>query len=169
MKKASTILLWISLGVGLLYAIASVVGAVIGGITTPVATENSSVYIIGTLYYVVKTALPLAGMIMFASIILFTMKSKSENIVAEIIAMILFADGGVLLNLISSNIVTIIIARMMGSTALASYSYMNMGAGWVSFLGNISHTLFIIGVSFAIAYKKVELADLRRLMEEEQA
>ncbi len=168
MKKASTILLWISLGIGLFYAIASVVGALIGGVTTPMGTSNGVVYMIGILYQIAKTALPLAGRILFVIIILFTMKSKSENIVAEILAIILFAGGGVLLNSISSSVMNTIIANM-GSTALASYSYMNMGAGWVSFLGNISNTLFIVGVSFAIAHKKVELADLRRLMEEEQA
>lgn len=169
MKKAATILLWISLGIGLLYSIASVVGALIGAATTPVETPDGSVFIIGILYQVVKTALPLAGMIMFAVVILFTMKSKSENIVTEILAIILFAGGGVLLNTISSSVMTMMIARLGSAMALASYSYMNTGAGWVSFLGNIAHTLFIVGVSFSIAYKKVELADLRRLMEEEQS
>lgn len=169
MKKASTILLWISLGIGLLYAIATVVGALIGGVATPVPTENDSVYIIGAFYHIVRTALPLTGMLMFALVILFTMKAKSENIVAEILAIILFSGGGVLINSIITSVMNIVIARMMGSTALASYSYMNMGANWVGFLRNIANTLFIVGVSFAIAYKKVELADLRRILQEEDA
>lgn len=169
MKKASTILLWVSLGIGLLYVIATVTGALIGGATTPVPTENDSVYIIGILYHVARTVLPLTGMLMFALVILFTMKSKSENIVAEIIAIILFSGGGILLNTIMSIVMNIIIARMMGAAELASYSYINMGANWVGFLGNISNTLFIVGVSFAIAYKKVELADLRRILKEEEA
>ncbi len=169
MKKASTILLWISLGIGLLYVIVTVAGALIGAATTPVGTPEGPVFVIGVLYQVARTVLPLAGMIMFVLIILFTMKSKSENIVAEIIAIILFSGGGILLNTIMSSVMNIIIAQMMGAAGLASYSYINMGANWVGFLGNISNTLFIVGVSFAIAYKKVELADLRRILKEEEA
>lgn len=167
MKKAATIILWLSLGMGLVNVIVTVIAALAGGALSPVPTTNNSVYIIGILYHIVKTGLPLIGMLMFVLIILFTMKSKSEKIVAEILALIIFAGGGVLVNTVLSYFLNTMIAKM-GSMALASYSYMNSGAHWVSFLGNISLTLFIVGVSFAIAHKKVELADLRRLMEEEQ-
>lgn len=166
MQKASKILLWISLGIGLLHVIVTVVASLIGGATTPVGTPNGTVYMVGILYHIARTGLPLVGKILFVIIILFTMKSKSENIVAEIFAIILFAGVGTLLTTATSAGMNIIIANM-GSTALASYSYMNMGASWVGFLQNISTTLFIVGVSFAIAYKKVELADIRRMLEEE--
>ena len=166
MKKAATILLWISFGIGLLYVIITVIAAAIGGAMTPVHTVNSSVYAIGILYQLARTALPLIGRLIFMIIILFMMKSKSENIVAEIIAIILFADGGALLNTAISVVMNIMIANM-GSAELASYGSMTAGANLAGFLGSISATLFIVGVSFAIAFKKVELADLRRIMEEE--
>lgn len=169
MKKASTILLWISLGFGLLYVIATVIGAVIGGATAPIGTPASSVYMIGLIYHIVKTALPWIGRIIFVVIILFGMKSMSENILAEIIAIILYAGGGFLVTLLINSGASVIIGQMMGSEELASFSYMNMGANWGGVLGNISATLFLVGVSFAIAYKKVELADLRRIIEDEEA
>lgn len=168
MQKASKILLWISLGVGLLHVIANVIATLISGVANPVGTVNGTVYIVGILYHIVRTGLPLVGKLLFVIIILFTLKSKSENIVAEIFAIILFAGGGTLLTTVTSAVMINIIANM-GSMALASYSYMNMGANWVGFLQSISTTLFIVGVSFAIAYKKVELADIRRMLEEEDA
>ncbi len=166
MKKAATILLWISMGLGLLYIIATVIGAVIGAATTPVPSANATIYIIGILYHIMRTTLPLVGKLLFVIIILFTMKAKSENIVAEIIAIIMFAGGGTLLNTIISTVMNFIIG-LMGTDALASYGYMGIGATWASIFFSISNTLFFVGVAFAIAYKKVELPDLRRIMEEE--
>lgn len=167
MKKAATILLWISMGFGLLYVIATVVGAVIGGATAPVGNASGYIYVFGLLYNFLRTGVPFVGKILFVIIILFTMKSKIENIVAEIAAIIIFANNGWLLNYLISTVISVIVARYMGTAELASYSSLSMGASWAGSLYNISQTLFLVGVSFAIAYKKVELPDLRRILEEE--
>ncbi len=169
MQKPAKILLWVSLGIGVLHAIAALIAMFVGGTFSPVGAPDGSVYAIFIILYVIKVGIPLVVKIIFAAIVLSGLKEKSEKIVAEITAIVLFSGLLSIPSILIGNIANIFVARMSGEMALISYSYMNTGMTWVSFLHSISTILFIVAVSFAIAYKKIEIPDLRRILEEEES
>ena len=104
---------------------------------------------------------------MLTAIVLSSLKENSEKIVTEIIAIVLFSGILSIPSILINNFASIIIAKM-GQESLVAYHYASSGVAWVGFLHSISTVLFIVAVAFSIAYKKVELPDLRRIVEEEQ-
>lgn len=168
MQKPAKILLCVSVGVGLLYAIASLIGMIISGSLNPIGTPDSSAYMMMCLLYSVEVVIPLVVKFFFALIIFFSLKEKKEKIITEIIALITFSGIFSLLSGLINNLSFIFIAKI-GERALVTYNYMSKGISWAGFLWNISTVLFIVAVSFSIAYKKIELPDLRRIIEEEES
>ncbi len=169
MQKPAKTLLWIAMGIEVVYAIAALIAVFLGSTLSPAGTPDGSVYAVFIMLYVIKVGIPMVAKIILAAIVLSGLKENSEKIVTEIIAIVLFSGIFSIPSILIGNIANIFVARMSGEMALVSYSYMNTGMAWVGFLHTISTALFIVAVSFAIAYKKVELPDLRRILEEEDA
>lgn len=167
MQKPAKILLWISLGMGLLYAIAAFIAMILANTLNTFGKAEGSAYLALIVIYVVNVGVPFLVKILFAVVIFFGLKGKSENIIMEILAIITFSGIFSLLSGIVNSLASNFIAMTGGSEALVTFSYMNTGMAWVEFLCSISTVLFIVAASFSIAYKKIELADLRRILEEE--
>lgn len=168
MEKSARVLLIISIVLDVVFLIACVIATLIGGSLNPVGSTSGSVYLIAIISKLITYGVPFLFKIILFVTILFTMKSKNENILAEIFAIILFSGIGVLLANGTSAVSNIIVARVGGAEDLAGYSYMNVAAGWCVFLHNVSNALLLVGATFAIAFKKVELPDIRRIQEEEE-
>ncbi len=168
MKKPAKTMLWIAMGVEVVYAIAALIGMVIGSTFNTYGILDGSVYAMIIMYYVVEAGIPIVAKIMLTAIVLSSLKENSEKIVTEIIAIVLFSGILSIPSILINNFMSIIIANMMGQESLVAYHYASSGAAWTGFLHSISTVLFIVAVAFSIAYKKVELPDLRRLVEEEQ-
>lgn len=168
MQKSAKILLWVSLGIEVLYAIAALIAMVIANAFNDFGTPDGSAYPAIILLYVTQIGIPLLVKILFTVILFFGLKEKSEKIITEILAIISFSGIFSILSRLITNIGTIFIAKA-GEEALVTYHYAGTGLAWVGFLHSISTILFIVAVSFSIAYKKIELADIRRISEEEEA
>lgn len=169
MQKPAKTLLWISMGIGILYAIVALISMIAGGVIHTYGSPDGAVYGIAIMMYVIKVGIPVVAKIMFAFIIIFSLKENSEKIVTEIIAIVLFSGIMLIPSIIIHNVGSILVANIGNQEALVSYSYMNSSMVWTEFLCNISTVLFIVAVAFSIAYKKVELTDIRRILEEEDA
>ena len=167
MEKSAKVLLIISIVTDVVFLIVSAIATILGGTLNPVASAAGNMYLFAIVSQLITYGVPFLLKVILFVVILFTMKGKSENIVTEIFAIILFSGLGMLLRNGTSAISNMVIGRMMGSMELASYSYMNMASGWCLFVHQISNTLLLVGAAFAIAYKKVELPDIRRMQEEE--
>lgn len=167
MEKSAKVLLIISIVLDVVFLIASIAATLIGGSLNPVGTTTGTVYLVAIISRLITYGIPFLFKVILFVIILFTMKSKSENILAEIFTIILFSGIGMLFANGTSTVSNIIVARV-GAEGLAGYSYMNVAANWCVFLHNVSNTLLLVGAAFAIAYKKIELPDIRRIGEEEE-
>ena len=168
MQKPAKTLLWIAMGIEVVYAIAALIGMVIGSAFNTFGTPDGSVYAIIIMYYVVNVGIPMVAKIILAAIVLSSLKENSEKIVTEIIAIVLFSGILSIPSILINNFTSIIIAQI-GQESLITYHYAGSGMAWVGFLHSISTVLFIVAVAFSIAYKKVELSDLHRILEEEDA
>ena len=168
MQKPAKTLLWIAMGIEVVYAIAALIAMFIGSTFSPFGMPDSSVYGVFIMRYIIQVGIPMVVKIIFAVIVLFSLKEKSEKIVTEIIAIVTFSGILSFVSILINSIGTAYTAHMIGEEGLVSYSYMNMGMNWVGFLHSISTVLFIVAVSFSIACKKVEFADLRRIIDEEE-
>ena len=167
MQKPAKTLLWIAMGIEAVYAIAALIAMFLGSTLSPVGAPDGSAYAVFIMLYVIKVGIPLVAKIIIAAIVLSSLKENSEKIVTEIIAIVLFSGILSIPSILVGNIANILIASLSGEMALVSYSYMNAGMAWVGFLHSISTVLFIVATAFSIAYKKVELSDLHRILEEE--
>ena len=168
MQKPAKTLLWIAMGIEVVYAIAVLGGMVIGSAFNTFGTPDGSAYAIIIMYYVVNVGIPMVAKIILAAIVLSSLKENSEKIVTEIIAIVLFSGILSIPSILINNFTSIIIAKI-GQESLITYHYAGSGMAWVGFLHSISTVLFIVAVAFSIAYKKVELPDLHRILEEEDA
>ena len=167
MAKAAKVLLIISIVTDVVFLIASTIATIIGGTLNPVITTPGNVYLLAIISQMIINGVPFLLKVILFVVILFTMKGKSENILTEIFAIILFSGIGMLLKNGTSTLGNMVIGRIGGSMALASYSYINIATGWCAFAHQVSNALLLVGSAFAIAYKKVELPDIRRMQEEE--
>ncbi len=167
MEKSAKVLLIISIVLDVVFLIASIAATLIGGSLNPVGTTSGSVYLIAIISKLITYGVPFLFKVIMFVIILFTMKSKSENILAEIFTIILFSGIGMLFANGTSTVSNIIVARM-GTEGLAGYSNMSLAANWCVFLHYVSNTLLLVGAAFSIAFKKVELSDIRRIQQEEE-
>ena len=168
MQKPAKTLLWIAMGIEVVYAIAALGGMVIGSAFNTFGNPDGSAYAIIIMYYVVKVGIPMVAKSILAAIVLSGLKENSEKIVTEIIAIVLFSGILSIPSILINNFTSIIIAKI-GQESLITYHYAGSGMAWVGFLHSISTVLFIVAVAFSIAYKKVELPDLHRILEEEDA
>ena len=168
MQKPAKTLLWLAMGIEVVYAIAALIGMVIGSAFNTFGTPDGSVYAIIIMYYVVNVGIPMVAKIILAAIVLSSLKENSEKIVTEIIAIVLFSGILSIPSILINNFTSIIIAQI-GQESLITYHYAGSGMAWVGFLHSISTVLFIVAAAFSIAYKKVELSDLHRILEEEDA
>ncbi|MBO5326247.1 MAG: hypothetical protein J6A80_08470 [Lachnospiraceae bacterium] len=166
MQKSAKTLLWIAMGIEVVYAIAALIGMVIGSAFNTFGTPDGSVYAIIIMYYVVNVGIPMVAKIILAAIVLSSLKENSEKIVTEIISIVLFSGILSIPSILINNFTSIIIAQI-GQESLITYHYAGSGMAWVGFLHSISTVLFIVAAAFSIAYKKVELSDLHRILEEE--
>ena len=166
MQKPAKTLLWIAMGIEVVYAIAALIGMVIGSAFNTFGTPDGSVYAIIIMYYVVNVGIPMVAKIILAAIVLSSLKENSEKIVTEIISIVLFSGILSIPSILINNFTSIIIAQI-GQESLITYHYAGSGMAWVGFLHSISTVLFIVAAAFSIAYKKVELSDLHRILEEE--
>lgn len=168
MKKTATILFWISLALGVIYLVLALALAIGSGMLQNIggATEGSA-YVAAILYLLITIGVPLLVQLGCSLVVIFGMKDYSEKIVMEIMAIIIFSGifgiVGTLVNRGAYNIMTAI----GGSYALAQYATMVGNIAFVSFIGSAGRTLFLVANAFAIAYKKVEMVDIRRIQEEE--
>lgn len=165
MKKAATVLLWVSIGVEVLYVIAALLGMVIGGATSPIKKFNATVVIAALVMFLITVGIPMLAKVIFAIITLFGLKAKSKLFVTEIIAIVSFSGVFSLLSALLNNIVFMVVSGF-GEYSLGSYHYITAGMSWVGFLHSISTVLFIVALSFSIAYKKIELPYLNSISEE---
>ncbi len=166
MKKAATVLFWTSFGLDILYIMVILAGSLIGGSLNPTGSTDGVVYIIGIIYQLIRGGVPLVVKLIMMLIIIYGMKSEHEGIVAEIITIILFSGIATLFN----NGLHMLLTNLMnniGSDALVGFALMNNGANWGYVFHSISNTLLITATAFAIAYKKVEMVDIRRIQDEE--
>ncbi|MBQ8247996.1 MAG: hypothetical protein IJZ42_12775 [Lachnospiraceae bacterium] len=165
MKKTATILFWISLALEVIYLVVAVVIVICSGMfnTTGQATEGAT-YVAAVVQKLLMIGGPLLLQLIFSLVTIFSMKGHSEKIIMEIIAIILFS--GVL------GIVNVFLNAAMNQIAMnvvndINYLVMTSNSGIVSFIGSVGRTLFLLANAFAIAYKKVEMVDLRRIQEEQ--
>lgn len=167
MKKAATILFWISLALGVVHLIVSIIIVIGSGMLNLTGnTTEGATYVAAIIYELLVEGLPLLLQLIFTLVVIFGLKSYSENIVMEIIAIVAFSG---IFGIVSwfINVGMNQIMAGMGSYNLADYAVMRSNAGFASFIGSVSRTLFLIANTFAIAYKKVEMVDIRRIQEEE--
>lgn len=167
MKKAATVLLWTSFGINVLYLILAIAISVFVGNFNSIEAADGMTYTIAMLYYLICGGIPLIVQFVMMIIILFGLKGHSENIVAEIITIIMFSGIGSLAQYGVSAIANMVMG-VIGSMQLAVYAQMISYSGWVSCLRGISFALLLVATAFAIAYKKVEMVDIRRLQQEEE-
>lgn len=164
MKKAATILFWISLALEAIYLVVAIVVVICSGMfnTTGQITEGAT-YVAAVVNELLMIGGPLLLQLVFSLVIIFGMKGHSEKIIMEIIAIILFS--GIL------GIVNVFLNAVMNQIAMnvvndINYLVMTSNSGIVSFIGSVGRTLFLLANAFAIAYKKVEMVDIRRIQEE---
>lgn len=165
MKKAATILFWISLVLEVIYLVAAVVIVIYSGMfnTTGTVAEGAT-YVAAVLQKLLMIGGPLLLQLVFSLVIIFGMKGHSEKIIMEIIAIILFSGA--------LGIVNVFLNATMNQLAMnvvndINYLVMTSNSGIVSFIGSVGRTLFLLANAFAIAYKKVEMVDIRRIQEEQ--
>lgn len=167
MEKAAKILLIISIITDVVFMVVSTGATLVGGSLNPVGTTDGTVYLVAIISRLVTYGVPFLLKVILFVIIVFTMKGKSENIVTEIFAIILFSGIGMIFQNGTSAIGNMIVGGL-GAEDLAGFSYMNMAASWCVFLHYVSNTLLLVGSAFSIAFKKVELTDIRRIQAEEE-
>lgn len=168
MKKTATILLWISLVLEVVYLVLTIAIAIGTGMLQNIggATEGTT-YVAAVLYLLITIGLPLLVQLVCSLVVIFGMKDYSEKIIMEIIAIILFSGILGIVGILANQVVYSIMADIGGSYGLAHYATMLSNAGIISFISSVSRALFLIANAFAIAYKKVEMVDIRRIREEE--
>lgn len=169
MKKAATIMLWISIIARMLYLVVSLGISVLLG-ALPIygnASASAMEYTIVTIECLVNGVIPLVIQLMMTFVILFSMKGYSEKIIAEIATIIMFSGIFSPIMWIVHTFIFQIMARV-GSQELATYSAMSNGSTYASILSSLSLVLLMLGIGFSIAYKKVEMVDIRRIQQENE-
>ncbi len=164
MGKAAKILLWVSLGLELVYTVIYLLSSIL-----PIFWDNSVsvTAMMGILVVrIIAISVPLLIKLMLILIMFFSLKGNSEKIVTEVITMILFCGIGYLFSGIVNTVATQLTAVSMGSEALVSLSQVSMLISYVGIIQHISNTALLLAASFSLAYKKTELVDIRRLQEE---
>lgn len=167
MKKTATILFWISLAIEVIYLVAALVIVICSGMfnTTGQTTEGVT-YIVAIVQKLLMIGGPLLLQLVFSLVVIFGMKGHSEKIIMEIIAIILFSGVLGIISVFINAGMNQIMVNVLNSN-IENYFIMTSNAGMASFIGAVGRTLFLLANAFAIAYKKVEMVDIRRIQDEQ--